>query len=437
MLLRLASHETPSIIGLFLSVFTFLHAADIHLDSPLLGLERYVGAPVEAARQATRRALENLVNQSIQRGVQFVVIAGDLYDGDWKDFGTGLYFVAQMARLREAGIPVVVVAGNHDAANKMTRRLPLPDNVRMLSADEPETVRLDQFGVAIHGRSFPKSAVTENLAAAYPAPLPGMFNIGLLHTALAGCEGHEPYAPCTLEELRVRGYDYWALGHVHRQAVLCQDPPIVFSGNVQGRHARETGPKGCMVVTAGGSRVEIEHCPLDVLRWEHCRIDAGTASTGDDLLDAIRAQLDCLVARAEDRRLAVRLSIEGRSPNHRRLAAEPITWTNQIRALAADLGVGQIWIEKVQLLTSPPIETIRPEGPQADMLEWIANRPAAPEDLAQLAGEISDLLEKLPAELREGRDGLLGMDRPERLRDLARQAQQLLAHRLLERHATP
>jgi exonuclease SbcD len=418
-------------------MFTFVHAADIHLDSPLIGLERYEGAPVEAARQATRRALENLVATSIQRGVAFVLIAGDLYDGDWREFGTGLYFVAQMVRLREAGIPVVLVAGNHDAANKMTRRLPLPDNVHLLSADRAETIRFEQFQVAIHGRSFPKPAVTENLAAEYPAAVPGMFNIGLLHTALAGCEGHEPYAPCTLDDLRACHYDYWALGHVHREALVCQEPLVVFSGNLQGRHARETGPKGCKLVTVGGGRVTLESCPLDVLRWEHCRIDASPVQTGDDLLERVRVALDALAAQTEERRLAVRMTIEGRSTFHRRLTAEPLTWTNQIRAVASDVGVGQIWVEKILLATAPPLTSgPLPEGPLADLLAWIGNRESTPEELAVLADAVSDLLERLPPELREGADAL-SVEHPERLRDLARQAEQLLAHRLLDRDAKP
>jgi DNA repair exonuclease SbcCD nuclease subunit len=418
-------------------MFRFVHAADIHLDSPLVGLERYEGAPIEAARQATRRALENLVSLCVQREVAFLLIAGDLYDGDWKEFGTGLYFVAQMARLREAGIPVVLVAGNHDAANKMTRRLPLPDNVHMLSADRPETVRLEQFQVAIHGRSFPKQAVTENLVAEYPAAVPGQFNVGLLHTALGGCDGHEPYAPCTLEDLRSRHYDYWALGHVHREAVLCEDPMVVFCGNLQGRHARETGPKGCKLVTVDRGRIELEHCPLDVLRWEHCRIDAGSALTGEDLQEQVRAALDALAMRSEDRRLAVRMTIEGRSAIHRRLMAEPVTWTNRIRALASDVGVGQIWVEKILLATAPPLAAgPAAEGPLAELLAWIGSRQSGPEDVASLADAVADLLEKLPPELREGPESL-GVGRPERLRALAQQAEQLLAHRLLYRDASP
>ncbi len=417
-------------------MFRFVHAADIHLDSPLVGLERYEGAPIEAARQATRRALENLVTLCVERQAAFLLIAGDLYDGDWKEFGTGLYFVAQMARLREAGIPVVLVAGNHDAANKMTRRLPLPDNVHLLSAERPETVRLEQFQVAIHGRSFPKQAVTENLAAEYPAAMAGQFNIGLLHTALGGCEGHEPYAPCTLDDLRARHYDYWALGHVHREAVVCEAPMVVFCGNLQGRHARETGPKGCKLVTVDRGRVDVEHCPLDVLRWEHCRIDASSALSGDDLLEQVRAALDAAASRAEDRRLAVRLTIEGRSAVHRRLTAEPLTWTNQIRALASDVGVGQLWVEKILLATAPPVAAgPAPEGPLAELLTWIGSRPSAPDDAAALAGAVADLLEKLPPELREGPEAL-SVDRPERLRELAQQAEQLLAFRLLHRDAS-
>ena len=134
-------------------MFKFLHAADIHLDSPLLGLERYEGAPVEEIRGATRRALDNLVQLAMDEAVDFVLIAGDLYDGDWRDAGTGLYFVKQMARLREAKIPVYLIAGNHDAQNKMTRELRFPENVTVFSSRRAGTVVIDDLSVAIHGQS--------------------------------------------------------------------------------------------------------------------------------------------------------------------------------------------------------------------------------------------------------------------------------------------
>ena len=169
----------------------FIHTADIHLDSPLCRLEAYEGAPVEEVRQASRRAFENLIDLAIEESVDFVLIAGDLFDGDWKDYNTGLYFIKQAGRLSDSRIQVFIVSGNHDAAGKMTRSLPYPDNVHVLSWRKPETRIIDHLKVAVHGQSFPKVAVTDNLAIDYPDPVPGHFNIGLLHTSLTGREGHE------------------------------------------------------------------------------------------------------------------------------------------------------------------------------------------------------------------------------------------------------
>ena len=146
---------------------SFIHAADIHLDSPLRGLERYENAPVERIRGATRRAFTRLIDLAIDAKVDFVLIAGDLYDGDWRDYNTGLYLVRQLGRLRDLKIPVFIIAGNHDAANKMTRALRLPENVCFLAHERPETLRLEDLGVAIHGQSFEKQAVFDDLAAGY------------------------------------------------------------------------------------------------------------------------------------------------------------------------------------------------------------------------------------------------------------------------------
>jgi len=200
----------------------FLHAADIHLDSPLRGLPDYDGAPIERVRNATRDAFTNMVDLAIDRAVDFVVIAGDLYDGDWRDYSMGLYFVREMARLGKAEIPVFVLHGNHDAESRITKQLTLPETVKVFSAKKPETFKLENLGAALHGRSFQTQHVHDNLAAEYPEPIAGLFNIGVLHTALTGRVGHEPYAPCSLDDLTSRGYDYWALGHVQNRELLCE-----------------------------------------------------------------------------------------------------------------------------------------------------------------------------------------------------------------------
>lgn len=253
----------------------FLHAADIHLDSPMCGLERYDGAPVDRIRTGTRRALERLVELAINERVDFVLIAGDLYDGDWRDYNTGLFLRRTLGKLSEARIPVFIIAGNHDAENKMTRSLSMPEGVRMLATDRPQTVRLENLGVAIHGQGFATAAVTQDLSLHYPEAVRGCLNIGMLHTCVAGAEGHERYAPCSVAGLRTRGYDYWALGHIHLRQNVNDDPSIAFPGNLQGRHVRETGPKGCLIVDAEPGRPpRSTFHRLDVLRWEVRDLDA-------------------------------------------------------------------------------------------------------------------------------------------------------------------
>jgi DNA repair exonuclease SbcCD nuclease subunit len=155
-------------------MFRFLHAADIHLDSPLHKLDYYEGAPVDELRQATRRALDNLVQTAIRENVSFVLISGDLYDGDWKDYNTGLYFVSQTSKLRDAGIPVYIVAGNHDAAGKISRALRFPESVHLFPSQKPATLRINNIEVAIHGQSFASPAIKKDLSAKYPPPCPAL-----------------------------------------------------------------------------------------------------------------------------------------------------------------------------------------------------------------------------------------------------------------------
>lgn len=414
-------------------MFKFIHAADIHLDSPLKGLERYDGAPVDQIREATRQALDNLVQLAITEEVAFVLIAGDLYDDDWKDYNTGLFFIGQMAELRNAGIPVVLLMGNHDAANKMTKVLRMPDNVRTLSHRKPDTIELQDYGVAIHGQSFAKAAVTDDLSAGYPTPRSGFFNVGMLHTCATGREGHEKYAPCTIDGLLSKRYDYWALGHVHKQEILREDPPIVFPGNLQGRHIRETGPKGCVIVTVDDSNaVSVQRHYLDAVRWEMCSIDATDAANREEALDRLGDVLNQLVQRNEGRLLAVRVQVSGACPAHDKIASQPERWLNEVRNAALQVGEA-IWIEKVISRTSRPRgpDGEPTDGPLGEITEMIKELRSDEKRLTPLSGELEELKRRLPPELREGPDAIR-LDDPQWLRQVLAEVQPMLVSRLLE-----
>ena len=417
-------------------MFKFVHAADIHLDSPLRGLERYEGAPVEQVRDATRAAFRNLMGLAVDEKAQFVLIAGDLYDGDWRDYNTGLFFAGQMSRLREAGIKVFIVAGNHDAASRISRDLRLPDNVHLFSTHKPESQVLDNIGVAIHGHGFAVLATTDNLAAEYPAAVPDCFNIGLLHTSVTGYAGHEPYAPCSLDDLLGKGYNYWALGHVHNRQVLSEAPWAVFSGSAQGRNIRETGAKGCTLVTVeDDGAVCVEHRDMDVLRWALLDADATGCDAPEEILELVRGRLASLLQECDGRMLACRVRISGRCRAHRELSAQPERWTNEIRQIATDESGGSAWIEKVQLRTATHIdldELASRDDPIGGLVRSITQSASDAEQLASLAEELSPLRARLPAELREGEDAL-DLESPGAVRELLEAAQQLLIPRLLSR----
>ncbi len=415
-------------------MWKFLHAADIHLDSPLHGLERYEGAPVEEIRGATRRAFDNLIELAIDEEVAFVLLAGDIYDGDWKDYNTGLYFMERMGRLRDAGIRVFMVAGNHDAASQLSKHLRLPDNVTLFSTKRPESVTFDDLSLAIHGQGFASRAVTDDLSLAYPQGDPQLFNIGLLHTCLDGKPGHEPYAPCTVDGLRSKGYQYWALGHVHKREEVSEEPWIVFPGNIQGRHIRETGPKGCTLVTVeNGEVAEVEHRDLDVLRWSLCELDVTDSETVDQIYEQVRERLQTTLDAAEGRPVAVRLILKGACSAHTRLHAERDRWTQEYRALGTDLGGTGVWLEKVSIKTRPPVsadEVLAHDDALGGLLGAIRAMEMDDTALDGLAHEVSALRQKLPAEILSGEDPYDPTD-PLQIKDTLEDIKELLVNRLL------
>jgi DNA repair exonuclease SbcCD nuclease subunit len=412
-------------------MFRFIHAADLHLDSPLRGLEAYADAPVAQIRGATRRALENLVDLAVAEQVAFVLLAGDVYDGDWKDYNTALFFARCMARLGEAGIAVFMISGNHDAASVIARALRPPDNVHLFSVRRPETILREDLGVAVHGQGYAVREVRDDLARAYPSAVPGLFNIGLLHSALTGRPGHQPYAPTSLDILRGKGYHYWALGHVHQREILNRSPWIVFSGNIQGRHIRETGARGCTLVTVDEGQVrQVEQRDLDVLRWRECRVATDGCDSQEELFRILRRALEEARADAGGRPLAVRLIFTGACALHDWLHRHAAHWTQECRALAVSFG--DLWLEQVRLETRPEgnlenlFEDSAPLGGLARAIRDIRLTP----DLTGQMPELAELQVKLPSELTGGEDPFDPLGEAQRAR-LEEDVRELLLGRLL------
>jgi DNA repair exonuclease SbcCD nuclease subunit len=450
-----------------MTIHKILHAADIHLDSPLRNLTKYEDAPADQIRGASRRALENMVQLAIEQNVDLVVIAGDLYDGDWPDQNTGLFFVSQACRLIDAGIPIAVIRGNHDAFNKMTLNLRLPKNPDgsdvMLSEKAVDSREFDfgDLAVAVHGRSYRKQHERGDLVKDYPQPRSGHFNLGLLHTSLTGFEGHTAYAPCTPQQLADFEYDYWALGHIHQRGEHQIDgaAPVVFSGNIQGRKINEPGAKGCVIIDIDdrGDTVRTFH-PLDVVRFEMCRIDTSEMKRVDDVLDRYESWLETKLEELDDRLLVPRVELTGTTELHRQLSRQYESIEASLRSVSMNTGSDQVWLEKLKVRTSRPQSAlIDPSGSvdqgaiasvNAVVNELKNGNPTGPvltgelfpedDDETSAAAdwvkeELSLLLTKLPKEFA-GEDAIVNLDNQTELQEWIEQATGELMGRLQHDH---
>jgi DNA repair protein SbcD/Mre11 len=388
--------ELKASLATMVADFSFIHAADVHLDSPLAGLAAKDEAFSQLVRGATRRALANVIDLAISEGVSFVVIAGDLYDGTWKDHATGQFAVAQLARLTRAGIRAFIVFGNHDAESRVTRHLTMPDGVYSFSNRKCETIDLPELGVAIHGRSYKEAATFENIASTYCPPTKGRLNLAILHTALEGAEGHARYAPCSVDELRAAGHDYWALGHVHEASVRSTDPHIVFPGNTQGRHVRETGAKGAMIVRVEDGVVRsVEPRACDEVRWAKASIDAAGARDMTELLSGVSEVLLRSIADAGDRPTATRLTVTAAGPLRNALLSDPDWFSAEVRAQASAVS-DSLWLEKIRI-EAPLVDT--PVRLPAEISDLLSEALEDPDCAKAIDAAIAPLLGKLPSDI--------------------------------------
>lgn len=382
-----------------MSSFRFLHAADLHLDSPLRGLAQHEGLSLSRIRNASRKALDTLVETALREDVAFVVIAGDLYDGSWKTIGTGLYMARALGRLLSHNIRVFLLQGNHDAVSVLTRDLPLPEGVARFPSQAPETFRIDTLGVALHGQSFASRHVPDDMTRFYPPPVPGYFNIGVLHTSLSGHGRHETYAPCTQEGLAALGYDYWALGHVHERMIAGPSPHIVFPGVLQGRHIHEQGEKGAVLVTVrDGAVCAVDPVLCDDVRWTHETLDCTGIEQDSALHERIGALLRSVAGRDPERLFILRLTLCGETSLHQTLARPPQALREAILHLAA-MSAGTVELEKLVIETRPPERTasLSPGGRDDDAIAGFLREAAEDPALrAQIRDDLEACLGTLP-----------------------------------------
>lgn len=413
--------------------FRFLHAADLHLDSPFAGLEGLPAAVRKEVRESTFQAMKKLVQAAMEQEVDFVVVSGDIYDAADRSLKARIAFQQAAEQLAEQGISIYAVHGNHDPLNSAKAGLAWPESVHVFGADEVShrDVQLPGKGAVarIHGISYAYSAVRDNLSLKFPEADPGIFHIGLLHANVDGHAAHDNYAPCSIADLMTRGMDYWALGHVHQRRVLNEQPWIVYPGNIQGRHIRETGEKGCMLVQISeGGAASLEFIPTDVLRWHHRELSISDLAQEQELIDAIRSEMDEIRNESNGRSGMLRLTLTGRGPLHAFLNdagqhRDLIGSFQEEEAAYAEAGEPFLWLESLRDETGSAVNRqalLEDDGFLGDLLRMSEELMG---DAEQLQEVCLSALKPLPAKGEISR--LLRGQTAEQQRDWLQRAQEL------------
>lgn len=426
--------EDKSIAG-----FRFIHTADIHLDSPLKSLALRNRDLADLIGGATRQVFSDIVDLCVRERVDALIIAGDLYDGDQTSMKTARFLASELNRLATAGIRTFIIRGNHDALSRISRELVLPDLVKLFSGRGEHVVIEREQGekpVVIHGLSFANPTAPESLLPKYGRAHPDAINIGIMHTSLGGAPGHDPYAPCSPAELQATGYDYWALGHIHKRSVVTGSATVVMPGMPQGRDINEDGPKSVTLVSiAEDGQVSLEEKPTALAEFARVTVDASGLSEWSDLAHVLAETLKPVRSSSNAPHLVARLALSGETPLAWRMRRDAELLLAEAEERAAQLG--NIWIEKLDIACIPPVT---PQASVADPLHelrsLIENDILGSDAYETALASVADTLQaQLPTDLRD----LFGTDEAEtraRRMELARQGADDVLARLQPGHAT-
>ncbi|TYP73741.1 metallophosphoesterase family protein [Paenibacillus methanolicus] len=404
--------------------FRFIHAADLHVDSPFRGLTEAPAHVRAALGESTFDAVRRLTEAAIAHRADFIVISGDLYDGADRSLRAQLTLRREWEKLHAHGVQLFVIHGNHDHLSGSRANLEQAPGVHVFASNQeegyarsvPAYTREGDVCAYVHGISYGARAVNDNLATRYRARQDGTYEIALLHGNVDGDGSHDPYAPCSLRELTGMPFQYWALGHIHGRAVLHRDPYVVYAGNTQGRHIKETGAKGCYVVdVAENHQTELTFVPLDTVRWAVVEVDIGNLATEHALIQSIEDALIRQALQHEGRASMIRVRLAGRGALHAKLLqpeyardlTEGLRAQLEMRVPTSEGENGWIWLTGIEVGTNAElnVEALREEDSFAGELfrsaEELLEHPGLMAELAEEAAESLRLNTRIRRMLRE------------------------------------
>lgn len=359
-------------------------SADTHLGSPIRSAALRNPALGDRLKQASRDTFRDIVDLAISENAGALVLAGDIFDNDFPDLKSRAFLMAQLARASAAGVPTVLIRGNHDALLDHTSHGRLGENIHLLDRDTPS---VDIGGVVFHGLSFDAGHVANSFLPDYPPPVAGQTNVGVMHTSLDGSPGHDPYAPCAEQDLMAHGYDLWLLGHIHAPFERKSGSVLaVMPGIPQPRHFGERFGGSVALVTLGSGPPELERRDIGHLRFTQTTLDLTECADQAEVLHLLESALNS--ARDPVRDTAVRLEVT--TSRHT---------ADDLQALAEELleNIDGVFVDKIK--TQVPRQASNSE---ADDLTRLMRQEFSEAGFQQASKDIlADLRSALPADMRD------------------------------------
>ncbi len=378
----------------------FIHTSDLHLDSPFKGLSSWNRDLAARLKDAAFKSFKKIIDICIEEKVDFLIVAGDIFESDNKSLTAQLRFVAELKRLSDKGISSYFVCGNHDPLKTWLDVIQLPENVYRFNSLEVERhiYMKDSIPVAgIYGISFGDKVVKENLALKYGLKDKSCpFSIAVLHGTVGGAGPHENYAPFKVKDVKSKGFDYWALGHIHKRQVINEkDPVIIYPGNPQGRDFGETGAKGCTLVNVDSdNKMTVRFIPVQLIRFEEVEVTLGEEDKTDSLADKIQRARNNIEDYDDDVSCILRVNITGRTLLHSYLNKP-----GEIEQLRELFNEGQLehgiftWIDQIRLNTMPLVDISSVERGNdfaAEIIKTFKKCEVDSKELAEIVKSVND-----------------------------------------------
>ncbi|ADU29720.1 metallophosphoesterase family protein [Evansella cellulosilytica] len=337
----------------------FIHCADLHLGRPIKTHADLPASFIKQLQSATYQSFESIVNKAIEFNVDFMLISGDVYDSEHRSYRGQWFLKKQAERLQKVNIPIYVIHGNHDPIKAEHSNNRLPENVHVFS-EKFEVVSLltaKNEKVYLYGFSYPNKAYYDN-----PIPMyetigeMSAYHIALLHGQESSQKDHEPYAPFSLNELKQKNIDYWALGHIHKRQILSSNPSVVYPGNIQGAHKKENGEKGAYYVEMTKTDTMLTFLPTSRVQWEHMNISIDECEIMDELLDRIQQISEILDLQ---KHYLVEVHLTGGGPLHEQLIQDNVQQELMTILRSEVFHSSNVWINSLYVNTTLPIERER------------------------------------------------------------------------------